>query len=201
MCRIVCTGVQGTLDPSRAASSINSAGQPTGVGMDANCLPSISDCGRSRQSLFIHYEYTHNRQHTPTRTTQTQKREGQHLAHVTLASFLCSQHATRTALTDTFHACERFLLVLHSHRLSLFVNSGYVTSFAAIIYHILICDREKVRRRLRNNRGPSLDSHCAYPAGAAPGWPPHPYRSYSLALHASYTRCAHEMYTHVNCII
>ncbi len=42
MWRIVCTGVQGTLDPSRAASSINSAGQPTGVGMDADCLPSMS---------------------------------------------------------------------------------------------------------------------------------------------------------------
>ena len=52
---------------------------------------------------------------TPTRTTQTQGLvpcvsiqltlsqglEGQHLAHVTLASFLCSRHATRTALTDS----------------------------------------------------------------------------------------------------
>jgi hypothetical protein len=31
---------------------------------------------------------------TPTRTNQTQKREGQHLAHVTAASLSCSRHAT-----------------------------------------------------------------------------------------------------------
>ena len=37
----------------------------------------------------------------PTRTNRTQKREGQHLAHVTAASFSCSRHATCTALTDT----------------------------------------------------------------------------------------------------
>jgi len=43
--------------------------------------------------MFIH--------NTPTRTNQTQKREGQHLAHVTASSFSCSLHATRAALTDT----------------------------------------------------------------------------------------------------
>ena len=38
---------------------------------------------------------------TPTRTDQTQGREGQHLAHVALASFLCSRHATRTFIMNT----------------------------------------------------------------------------------------------------
>jgi hypothetical protein len=38
---------------------------------------------------------------TRTLHAQTQMRAGQHLAHVTVASFSCSRHATRTALTDT----------------------------------------------------------------------------------------------------
>ena len=162
-------------------SILNQFCRPAHRRRDGRELPPVH-FGLRPNRVALSHSFLHN---TPTRTKgqkHTQKREGQHLAHVTLASFLCSQHATRTALTDTFHACERFLLVLHSHRLSLFVNSGYVTSFAAIIYHILICDREKVRRRLRNNRG-AEPRHCAYPA--APGHrTPTPYRSYSLALHA-----------------
>jgi hypothetical protein len=57
-----------------------------------------ADVARVRRRAFQSIPFIHN---TPKRTTRNQVREGQHLAHVTLASFLCSRHATRTALTDT----------------------------------------------------------------------------------------------------
>ena len=51
-------------------------------------------CLRSALTFDIHSQHTNT--HRP-----NSKREGQHLAHVTVASFSCSRHGTRAALTDT----------------------------------------------------------------------------------------------------
>ena len=58
----------------------------------ALCVRSLSQSPETQ----IHSFTTH--QHVQ---SKSQIREEQHLAHVTLASFVCSRHATRTALTDT----------------------------------------------------------------------------------------------------
>ncbi len=68
------------------------------VAVPASAPPDGKGCDACVKGKFTNYNFIS--QHTNTHRPNS-KREGKHLAHVTVASFSCSRHGTRAALTDT----------------------------------------------------------------------------------------------------